>query len=65
MSPQEEQLISNALNLMQSSIGSALPIIKDFVMNQDKMIATLQKTIKELEDKIRVSSTAKNISKIK
>jgi len=41
---------------MQSSIGSALPTIRDFVMKQDKTISTLQTTIKELEDKIRVSS---------
>jgi len=56
LSPQEEQTISNAINLMQSSIGSALPIIRDFVMNQDRVITTLQKTIQELEDKIRVKS---------
>jgi len=43
---------------MQSSIGSALPTIRDFVMKQDKTISTLQTTIKELEDKIRVSSKA-------
>jgi len=56
LSPQEEQIISNALNLMQSSIGSALPTIRDFVVNQNKTITSLQKTIKELEDKIRVKS---------
>lgn len=60
MDPQLEQKYLNSLNLLQSSMVAALPIIQETVQNLESTITSQAKTIKELEEKIRVNSGTKN-----